>query len=287
MNDIITTLLISVGSMGAIGVVYASILVLADKKLRVEEDPRVERVMDVLPMTNCGACGAPGCLGFAEGLIEGKFELNGCIPGGQEVIDHLAELLGMESMEAQKIVAVLVCRGGDKETTKSASYRGEPSCLAADLTGGEKDCKYACLGYGDCVDSCEFDAMAMDDNGLPVIFFDKCVGCTDCAEICPRDVIEMHPVENKLFVYCKSKDKGGVSKKNCTVACIGCNICVKDCDQEGGIIIEENLAIINYDICAQDDIKPTEKCPTKCILLDEEPKRTAENFYASKIKEAS
>ena len=265
---------------------FAVFLVVADRKLRVEEDPRLEGVMDALPMTNCGACGAAGCHGFAELLLAGKMEVNACVPGGQDVADALAELLGVESVAATRDVAVVLCRGGDAETTLAASYRGERSCIASDLTGGEKACTYACLGYGDCVDSCKFDAMAMNSNGLPVVFYDKCVGCEACAKTCPRDIIEMHPKEHTLFVYCRNKDKGGPAKKACKVACISCGLCKKDSEVEGAIEIIDSLAVISYELCPQDD-KTTGRCPTKCILFGEEEGITSAAFYSGLLKNST
>jgi Na+-translocating ferredoxin:NAD+ oxidoreductase RNF subunit RnfB len=279
------TFIISVAAMGGLGIIFAFFLVLADKKLRVEEDPVVEKILDVLPMTNCGACGRGGCHVFAEMLVTKQVPVNACVPGGQEVSDKLAELLGVEKVDAQRPIAVVLCRGGNAEAQKSAIYRGEKSCIAADLSGGDKSCVYGCLGYGDCVQACKFDAMAMNDNGLPVVFYDKCVGCAACVEACPRDLIEMHPPEHKLFVYCKSLDKGAVAKKACKVACIACKLCEKDCEVTGGITIEDNLAIVNYELCPQDDV-PTKRCPTKCILYGEEEKMTRDSFYSSRLKKA-
>lgn len=278
-------LLIAFGAMGGLGAMYALCLTFADSKLRVDDDPRIESIMDVLPMTNCGACGTPGCLGFAEAIVEDKVSMTACAPGGQQVIDDLAEILGVDSVDEEKMIAVLLCQGGDKETRKSVEYRGEKTCLSANLTGGEKDCAYACHGHGDCVVSCEFDAMVMNDNGLPVIFYDKCVGCTDCAEICPRDLIEMHPPEHKLFVYCKNEDKGATAKKACDVACIACNLCVQDCSVDDAIIIDNNLAIIDFVTTPQND-ESIGRCPTKCILFDEEKDKTSDNYFGSLMDDA-
>ncbi|MEE9613626.1 MAG: 4Fe-4S binding protein, partial [Thermodesulfobacteriota bacterium] len=119
----------------------------------------------------------------------------------------------------------------------------------------------------------------------PVVFYDKCVGCGACARACPRDVIEMHPEEHKLFVYCKNRDKGGAAKKACKVACIACTLCAKDCPEEGGITMEDNLAVVHYETCPQTD-DPIKRCPTKCIFFDEEVKMTRESYYASSRKEA-
>ncbi|OGP64438.1 MAG: hypothetical protein A3K22_03350 [Deltaproteobacteria bacterium RBG_16_42_7] len=127
--------------------------------------------------------------------------------------------------------------------------------------------------------------MTMNDNGLPVVFYDACIGCGACARACPRDIIEMHPLEHKIFNYCRNKDKGAVARKICKVSCIACGLCVKDCAVEGGIEMIDNLAVINHDKCPQDD-QPTKRCPTKCILFGEEEKMTKEAYYASLPKQA-
>ncbi len=274
------TIIISAASMGGIGLAMAAVLAIADKKLKVEEDPRVEALSEILPNTNCGGCGYPGCRLFAENLLSGKASANGCVAGGGDLARQIGELLGVEVAEQKRMLAVVLCHGGDAEATRSATYRGEHTCTAADLTGGDKDCAYGCLGYGECVDACKFDAMAMNDNGLPVVFYDKCVGCGACARACPRDIIEMHPEDHKLFVYCRNKDKGAQAKKVCTVACIACTLCTKDCTVEGGIKMAENLATIDYDVAPQTD-ESTGRCPTKCILYGEEEKTTRASYYAS------
>ncbi|MCK4738430.1 MAG: RnfABCDGE type electron transport complex subunit B [Deltaproteobacteria bacterium] len=284
MSDMI--LIIAVLTMGGLGLFFAIGLAIASKKLKVKEDPRVKKVMEILPMTNCGACGVPGCSTFAVGLVKGDIAINACVAGGQEVADLLAKALGIDSATSVRMLAVVLCRGGDKETRKFATYRGDKTCASADLTGGEKSCSYSCLGLSDCVVSCEFGAMEMNDNGLPVVFYDKCIGCGACAKACPRDIIEMHSESMKVFVYCKNKDKGPIAKKHCDVACIGCGLCVKDCNVEGGIVMKNNLAVINYESCPQDD-STTKRCPTKCILFDEEPKQIKEVFSSKAMKVAS
>lgn len=277
--------IISMASMGGLGAALSLFLAYADKKLKVEEDPRIEALLNILPNTNCGGCGRAGCRVFAEALIQGTSSVTGCVAGGQDVADKLAQYLGVESQKTNRVVAVVLCRGGNKETVKNAVYKGEKTCVAANITGGEKACTYSCLGYGDCVEACKFDAMTMNENGLPVVFYDACIGCGACARACPRNIIEMHPVEHKLFNYCRNKDKGAVARKVCKVSCIACGLCVKDCAVEGGIEMIDNLAVINYDKCPQDD-QPTKRCPTACILFGEEEKMTKEAYYASLPKKA-
>lgn len=274
-------LIISVASMGTIGAALSMFLAYADKKFKVEEDPRIEAVMEIIPNTNCGGCGLAGCRMFAEAVLVGKAPVTGCVAGGQEVADKLASFLGVEAQKTNRVVAVVLCRGGEKETLKTGAYRGERTCVAANFTGGEKACTYGCLGYGDCVLSCKFYAMAMNDNGLPVVFYDKCIGCGACARACPKFIIEMHPIEHKLFNYCRNKDKGAVARKVCKVSCVACGLCVKDCPAEGGIEMIDSLAVINYDKCPQDTDAPTKRCPTRCILYNEEEKMTKACYYGT------
>ncbi len=281
-----TGLVISIVAMGGLGAFFAVFFTVASQKLKVEEDPMVEKIMEALPQTNCGACGFAGCHALAEKIAAGQAPVNGCPAGGQDVADQLARIVGVESMKAKRLVAVVLCRGGNAEAKRSVVYKGDRTCAAADLTGGEKDCAYSCLGYGDCVEACNFEAMAMNENGLPVVFFDKCVGCGACARACPRDIIEMHTEDRRLFVYCRNRDKGPQAKKACKVACIACRLCVKDCEVEGGIEIKDNLATINYELCPQDD-KPTRRCPTKCILFGENERITSASFYAGGMQKVS
>ncbi|MEK6531107.1 MAG: RnfABCDGE type electron transport complex subunit B [Deltaproteobacteria bacterium] len=274
---------VSAVSMGGIGAFLAAFLAFADKKFKVQEDPRIEALLQILPNTNCGGCGYPGCRMLAENLLSGAAPSNACVAGGQDIAVKLASVLGVEVADHKRLVAVVLCKGGHREARKSGTYRGELSCTAAHMTGGDKACTYGCLGYGECVEACKFDAMAMNDNGLPVVFYDKCVGCGACAKACPRNIIEMHSEEHKLFVYCRSKDKGAVAKKVCDVSCIACSLCVKDCSVAGGIVIKDNLAVVNHAVAAQND-ESTKRCPTKCILFGIEEGVTKNSFHASRKK---
>ncbi|MFQ5427525.1 MAG: RnfABCDGE type electron transport complex subunit B [Thermodesulfobacteriota bacterium] len=279
-------LISSVVSMGGIGAVLAAFLAVADKKLRVEEDPRIEALVEILPSTNCGGCGFAGCRSFAEELLKGKAVPTGCVAAGDAMAIKLARLLGVEVSAKKRNIAVVLCNGGTAEARRDAEYRGAVDCTASDLTGGGKACAFGCLGYGECVDSCEFGAMAMNDNGLPVVFHDKCVGCGACVKACPRNIIEMHSEDHKLFVYCRNKEKGAKARKVCTVACIGCGLCVKDCSVEGGISLKDNLATVDNELAPQSD-EAIGRCPTKCIHYGVEEKMTRAVFLATQLKKIS
>ena len=150
---------------------------------------------------------------------------------------------------------------------QSATYYGVETCQSATLIGGGgKACQYGCLGYADCVASCPFDAIHLNDNQLPVVDWEKCTACGKCVEACPRNLIELHPVSHRIFVFCKSRDKGPLVKKACSVGCIACRICVKQCPVENGMTVDNNLAAVNYDICPAAEVL-VEKCPMNTIQI--------------------
>ncbi len=258
--------IIAVSTMGGLGLFLAGALAIADRKLSVIEDPKIEKINEVLPNANCGACGNAGCYDFAVKVVEGKAALNGCPVGGKDVVDDISLILGIDGGDVVSLKARVLCRGGKKEAAfKEVRYSGPQNCaVQALVSGGEKLCLYGCLGEGDCVSACQFNAMYMSENGLPVVIDDLCTGCGLCAKACPRGVIEMHPQDRELFVFCKNQDDPKTSRKVCSVSCIGCQICARKSD--GGVIMENNLAIIDYGKLEISKI-PLDKCSTKAIDL--------------------
>jgi len=265
----LTVLFISLGSMAGIGFVLSLILVMADKKLAVEEDPRVEKALEMLPGANCGACGFAGCSAFASALVEGKVSIDSCKPGGSEVAKKLAHLLGLDEVSVQPKVARVLCSGGIKETVKDKVYVGVKTCGSAHLVGGEKACIYSCIGYGDCVEACPFDAMHMSENGLPVVDVEKCTGCGECVKACPRNIIVLASYDEVVHVYCCSHDKGAVVRKICKAGCIACGLCEKD-DDTGAVKVVDNLAVIDHSV-NNAPVKSTKRCPTSVIRISEPP----------------
>lgn len=258
------SLIIAVATMGGLGLIFAGGLAFANKKLSVEENPLIGEINDVLPNANCGACGKAGCYDFAVNVVDGQMKVNGCPVGGEDVAKKIANLMGVEAGESVKMVPRILCRGGNSEAIKkSAEYYGPLSCSAMKLvSGGEKMCYYGCLGGGDCVEACAFDAMYMGENGIPEVIEDLCTGCTMCAKACPTNVIEMHPVDRDYFVFCKNHDDPRKAKDVCSVACVGCGICARK--SEGGVEMDNFLGVIQYDKFSPDPI-PFEKCKTGAI----------------------
>ena len=270
------------GFMLALGVLLAAVLALANRKLYVYEDPRIDDVEEMLPHANCGACGKPGCRPFAEALVKGEGDAGLCTPNSQEMTQAIADFLGVELGEHVKRVARLACAGGTHVAYFRAEYSGLKSCRAAALvSGGGKGCTWGCLGLGDCESACEFDAIKMNSYGLPVVSEDNCVACNDCVEVCPKDLFSIQPVTHKLWVACKSLAEEDVAEQDCEVACTACGRCVVDAP-EGLIAIQSNLAVIDYsknDLASKVAI---ERCPTGAIVWMED-KKTVKGGGAKKI----
>lgn len=281
MKEIINEItLISVVSLGAVGSVAAIILYLVAQRFKVVEDPRIDIVADLLPGANCGGCGLAGCRALAEAIVKAE-SLDGinCPPGGGEVMNEIASVLGLEATQQEPMIAVLRCAGSRECAPPKVHYEGATTCeFAHALFSGESGCPNGCLGCGDCVIACAFDAMHMDEStGLPVISDDRCVACGACVKACPRNIIEMRKKgkkDRRIYVSCINKEKGGVARKSCVVACIGCGKCVKECRFDA-IQLENNLAYIDFNKCTLCRKCPP-VCPTNAI--------TEMNFPLRKVK---
>ena len=271
------TLLNSVLLLGALGLIAAIVLFFVSKYFYVYEDPMIGKVEEALPATNCGGCGSPGCRAFAEKLV-GTDDISDlfCPVGGNDVMQRVAQLLGKEVKEQDPYVAVLRCNGACSVRPITTDYQGPANCTIKSLIyGGETDCQYGCLGEGDCVKVCDFDAMYMDPvTKLPVIITENCTACNACIVECPRDLLELRPTNKKdlkIYVACMNEDKGGIAKKACDVACIGCNKCVEVCPKDA-IDINNFLAYIDYKACTLCR-KCVEVCPTNAIIETNFPPR--------------
>ncbi len=261
-------ILIAVIVLGVIGLVSALVLFIISNRFAVHEDARIGQVAEVLPQANCGGCGFPGCSGFAAacvkaadaGSLDGRF----CPVGGQPVMDQVAGILGLAAVASAPKVAVVRCNGTCENRPRNARFDGAQSCRVQQMTGlGETACGYGCLGCGDCVKKCQFDALSMDPvTGLPVVDEEKCTACGACSKACPRGIIEIRlkgPKGRRVVVLCNNKDKGAVANKACKASCIGCGKCVKTCEKFEAITLENNLAYIDAEKC-----KMCRKCEEAC-----------------------
>jgi electron transport complex protein RnfB len=252
--------------LGGVGLFFGFLIALANKKFRVWEDPRIDEVEELLPSTNCGACGLPGCRAFAEAVVSGEQQASSCTVMGAEDIEDVASYLGVDAGEANQRVARLLCAGGKNEAVRNSDYSGFETCkAAASVAGGGKGCTWGCLGLADCEVSCLLDAIYMNEDLLPVVIPELCTACNDCVVACPKDLFELMPIEQKLIVQCKNLLNGDAAEDLCSVACNTCNKCVAD-SEPGVIEIIDDLAVINYEKNALTDPKAISRCPTGAIV---------------------
>ncbi len=266
-------LLIAVAAifMSFLGLLLASALAVANKLFWVFEDPRIQEVEELLPATNCGACGQAGCHQFAEALIGGSITASECTVTTEQVTEEIAEYLGVDAGETEKRLAYLACAGGSHVANMRSHYSGLETCRgAAQVGGGPKGCEWGCLGLGDCGDVCDLGAITMDKHGLPVVDPLLCTACEDCIDVCPKHLFSIHPVSHQLWVACANLLHGDDAENYCEVACNACEKCVKD--SVGGLIeMDDNLAVVDYEKNALASPDVIDRCPTGAIVwLDPE-----------------
>ncbi|MBQ8836214.1 MAG: RnfABCDGE type electron transport complex subunit B [Clostridia bacterium] len=263
ITDILTALLV----VAVVGFIASVILVLASHFFAVKTDERVTKIRECLPGANCGACGYAGCDAYAKALVEEQgVKTTLCVPGAQAVVEQISEILGVavaESEVKEKSVAVVHCNGTCDAAPKKAIYDGMNSCRAASvLYGGANACNYGCVGCGDCADVCPADAICVVD-GVARVDSRLCIGCGKCAKTCPKHIISLVPIGSKQVVLCNNKEKGAVARKNCKNACIACKKCELNCHAQA-ISVKDNLAAIDYEKCTNCG-KCVEVCPVHCI----------------------
>jgi len=262
----LTAILTAAGLLAAMGLIFGFGLGFASKKLAVEADPRIDEIAAVLPGANCGACGFPGCAGYAKAIANGEAPIDRCPVGRAKAVPVIANIMGVEYHETDVYadMAIVRCQGGKAECGTHFDYVGVESCWAANqIAGGHKNCRYGCLGLGSCVQICPFGALHINSNGIAEVDPAVCHGCGKCVKACPRGLITIVPAIKKIHVRCMSHAKGPEVRKTCKVGCIGCGICVKNCPV-GAIEIQDALAHIDPQKCTSCEIC-IEKCPMKTI----------------------
>ncbi|MDY7110278.1 MAG: RnfABCDGE type electron transport complex subunit B [Planctomycetota bacterium] len=260
-----TSTLLAIAIMTGLCAFFGVGLAVAHRFLRVEEDPRLDMLEEMLPGSNCGACGEAGCRAFAEKLLEGVHRPSRCTVSSPEAVDSIAAFLGVDAGKEEKRVARLHCAGGLGLAEQIAEYEGYESCRAAHLIGGGgKGCAWGCLGLGDCMRACTFDAITMNERKLPVVDIDKCTACGDCVEACPRDLFEILPLSHALVVQCSAPLEGEEAHAVCRVACDACGRCAQD-SPAGLIEMRDNLPVVDYTAGGPASPRATVRCPTGAI----------------------
>jgi len=237
----------------------------------VPQDPLVGKIREALPGANCGACGFPGCENYAVAIASGNAGISSCSVGGSGVVEKLAQLTGKAGEAVKPTAAVLCCQGSFLHTPQKGIYTGIKNCRGAKLaTGGTKFCSFGCLGFGDCVKVCKFDAISMDvKKGLPVIDLAKCTGCGMCITECPQAIIKSVARDQKgVMVLCSNRSLNRQQvAKSCKISCIKCGQCVKQCPQQC-IDLSANIPVVDLAKCTSCGTC-VEKCPTKVMKIIE------------------
>lgn len=261
-----TQILFSILVLGGLGLAFALLIALTHRKFHVWEDPRIDTVANMLPNSNCGACGNPGCRAFAEAVVSGKAQPAGCTVMGPDQRQEVAHYLGVDVGQAVKRVARLLCAGGCDVAPMLADYQGYQTCkAAAAVSGGGKACSWGCLGLADCEVVCDFDAIYMNAQRLPVVIPDRCTACGDCVETCPKDLFTLMPEDYKLIVQCKNLLEGEEATAVCQVACNACGRCALDA-APGVVEMVDGLAVVHYEKNELAGPAATARCPTGAIV---------------------
>ncbi len=263
MREVIFSLL----TLGLIGLFFSILLAFLSKKFSVKENEVFQKILDILPGINCGACGFSSCRAFAESVIKQNNTFSGCIPGGSSVNNKIKSILGISLSTKDKKVAICHCAAEEGEKKISSEYYGPLTCKAADVIESFLDCIYGCLGFGDCQDVCPVGAITINKRKV-FININLCIGCGKCIEACPRGLFELVSLKELplYYVACNNKDKGVEVRKVCSKGCIGCKICSSI--ENSPFIVKDNLSYIDRNKKAPLGVleEASNKCPTRCIL---------------------
>jgi RnfABCDGE-type electron transport complex B subunit len=250
-----------------IGLILAVGLSIAMVRLRVEKDPRAEKILSVLPGANCGGCGYAGCGALADAIVAGKAPVGACNVGGPAVGKAIADIMGIKFEVQVKTRPIIHCSAFEHQRKGKKNYHGIKHCNEANLIAGVQGCTYGCLGYGDCVSACKFGALKLD-RGLPEFNYSKCTSCGACAKACPRGLIELIPFTQQamLVVGCSNRDPAKIVREVCEVGCLGCGACAKKSDVFG---VDRNLACIDYNKFENIESLQAafEKCPAAMLVV--------------------
>ncbi len=267
-------IILPIAALGGLGLILGIGLAVASKLLAVKIDPKIEKVRELLPGANCGACGYPGCDGFAKATSEGVAQIGACTVLSEDDLNEIAQLLGVEAKLGNRRVARVLCRGDEENCASKFEYFGVSDCRAAAmLAGGPASCRFACVGMLTCAKVCPFDAIYLNEHGIAEVNEAKCTGCGRCVVACPKDAIEVMDESNRAYINCRNIDKGKEVTSVCKAGCFGCSLCEKRCPQ-GAITMVNNLPLYDYDKCTDCGVCAV-VCPKGSIALKTPTTQTA------------
>lgn len=264
MMEIIKPIIIAISLLSGLGFFFGLFLAIIARIFHVEVDPKIEKIGDILPGANCGACGYPGCAGYADAIVTKDVDINLCSPGGEEVVNKIGSILGKKATAKTKMVAKIFCLGDDAVAEKDFEFNGDEDCSTVyNYFQGEKTCKYGCLGRGNCMRVCPVGAIKRDALNRVWIDANECISCEKCLSVCPTHVIKMVPINKGYFVACSSPEPGKIVRKICKKGCIGCKICEKLTGPEK-MSVENFLASVHYNAVKKSDFDVMHQASIKC-----------------------
>lgn len=261
--------------ISVLGLAFGALLGVTDRVFRTPSNPTADALRECLPGANCGACGYPGCDGYAVAVAEGKAPVGACAVGGAPCAAKMAAIMGVDAGETVRMVATVACQGSAEHCGDKGEYQGMTDCVAASLVnGGTKLCQYACLGLGTCERACPFDAIHIDPlKKIAVVDKEKCQGCKKCVAACPQHVLSMQPADRVVTVGCHNPEKRVALKEKCDRACIACEACVKACNFDA-IVMENGVPKIDYQKCVG-CMACADACPTGAMEAEFESRKEA------------
>ena len=267
MKTIIITIIVAL----IIGFLLGLLLGVFKKLFAVKTDPKVEQIRNALSGANCGGCGYAGCDAFAEAVANGTALPTGCIAGGAGVAGAIAKILGVEAGSLDKKVTILACQGNCNVALHKGIYQGVQTCKAAQLTvNGTKVCPSGCIGLGDCVNVCPFDALSISKEGLPVVDYSKCTGCGKCVKECPKHLFSIESAAlkgSKALCSNRTTEKAQI-RKYCTSGCFKCGLCTKKCPEQC-IVLDNGIPKVDYSKCTSCG-ECVKACPDHVLKLVQE-----------------
>ena len=272
-----SAILIAVLILGALGLGFGLLLMLATKAFEMPSDPTRDAVRNALPGANCGGCGFAGCDALADASAAADAPIRACPEGGAACADEIAKILGLEAMPDQvRNVATVVCQGSSERCRNKFEYHGITDCVAASLINdGHRSCKYACLGLGTCVRACKFDAIHINEKtGIAEVDPEKCTSCGACVRACPKNVLSLQPETVPVRLLCRAAEEGHLVSDNCKIGCVGCAICKNAC-QFDAITMVNNLPVIDMNKCVG-CMMCAESCPNGSLWGDFDNRLIAE-----------
>lgn len=259
--------------LGGLGLLFGLFLGVANRFFGVKTDGRVLKIREELPGANCGGCGFPGCDAFAAAVVKGEAPVNGCPVSSPDVVGRIAKIMGVDAGDVRPLLTVVSCRGTASNTGEKYTYEGLEDCAAAaQLDEGYKNCRFSCLGLGNCTRVCPTGAVTIQ-NGLAVIDHELCINCGKCVAACPRGIIRMVPADSKIRLLCRAQTKGKEVREACQVGCIGCGLCARTC-KFGALTMVNDLPVCDFDKCVG-CMECARKCPRQCLWADFEHTRVA------------